>query len=152
MDAAIANALHKEKFEWVSKVPINALKVFREENKLDYMRNILRTGITDLKAKNDTDLSTVSEQLEKNLQEAFNQQKSEVKLLEEEVKKLTKKEMPITAGGFLAGFIPYLNNVVSLCTAGRDIGKLIKHKKETELKLSEKQSNIINLLVKAYDE
>jgi hypothetical protein len=112
MDASIVNALQKENFEWLCNVPISAIKVFREEEKLDYMRSVLRTGITDLKAKKDENLIAISEQLEKNLEDAFKKQKEELQILEKEVKAITKKEMPITAGGFLAGFVPYLNNVI----------------------------------------
>lgn len=73
LDASIANFLQKEKFQWLTKVPIKAIKEFREENTLDYMRSILRTGITDLKAKTDKDLSVVSAQLQKNMKDAFKQ-------------------------------------------------------------------------------
>lgn len=151
IDSSISNALQRERFQWIGKVPIKAIKVFREENKLDYMRNIFRTGITDLKAKNDPDLSQVSTQLEKNLKEAFIQQKSEIKSLEEQVSKIVKKELPITIGGTVIGFIPYLGNAVSLLTAGRDITKLIQERVEVKQELSEKQESIINLLVRSYD-
>jgi len=151
MDASIANALQKEKFEWISKIPISALKILREENKLDYMRNILRTGITDLKAKNDSNLSQVATQLEQNLKEAFKQQKSEIRLLEKEVANITKKEIPITTGGFLAGFIPYFGNIVSIVSAGRDIKKLIDKHKRAEQEIKFKEGNFINLLMKSYE-
>lgn len=152
LDASIINALQKERFNWISKVPLSALKIFREENKLDYMRNILRTGITDLKAKNDDTLSYVSEQIEKNLREAFQQQEAEIKSLQKEVADITKKEIPITTSGFLAGFIPYLGNIVSLSSAGRDIKNHLKKRKESKEKLSEQKDNFINLLMKSYDE
>jgi hypothetical protein len=151
MDAAIANSLQKENFKWINKVPITALKGLRENNRLDYMRSILRNGITDIKAKKDTDLKLVSEQLEKNLQEAFRKQSEEIQSLEKEVSNILKKEIPITTGGFLAGFIPYLSNVISICTAGRDIKEFLKQKKKAEDRLSEKENDFINLLLKTYN-
>lgn len=152
LDASIANSLQKEKFQWLTKVPIKAIKEFREENTLDYMRSILRTGITDLKAKTDKDLSVVSAQLQKNMKDAFKQQSSEIRTLEKKVLKATNIEIPLTTAGFLAGFIPYLGSVVSLCMAGRDIKKLIKERKEAEKILSAKKSNLINLLMRTSDE
>jgi len=151
MDASIATALQKEKFEWITKVPLAALKIFREENKLDYMRCALRRGITDLQAKNDKDLIEVSSLIEKNLHEEFKRQKSEIEELKKEVKNITRKEIPITTGGFIAGFIPYVSNVVSLLMAGRDIKKLIKRKKEIDQYIPKKENNYVNLLMKSYE-
>jgi len=151
MDAAIVNALQREQFEWISKVPLSALKILREENKLDYMRNVMRRGITDLKAKKDKDLLEISQQIEKNLKSEFRRQKSEVKALEKEVATITKKEIPITTGGFLAGFIPYLGNVISVISAGRDVANLLKERNKKEVAISVKKSEFINLLLKAYE-
>lgn len=151
MDAAIVNALQREQFEWISRVPLPALKILREENKLDYMRNVLRSGITDLKAKKDKDLLEISQQIEKNLKTEFERQKSEVKTLEKEVATITKKEIPITTGGFLAGFIPYLGNVISVISAGRDVVNLLKERNKKQKAISEKENEFINLLVKAYE-
>lgn len=151
MDASIATALQKEKFEWITKVPLAALKIFREENKLDYMRCAIRRGLTDLKAKNDKDLIEVSNIVEKNLHEEFMRQKSETEGLKREVRDITRKEIPITTGGFLAGFIPYISNIVSLLMAGRDITKMIKRKKEIDQNISKKECNYINLLMKSYE-
>jgi len=151
MDAAIANSLQKEKFNWINNVPIDAIKVFRMEGRLDYMRNILRKGITDLKAKNDQDLINTGEQLQKNLKEAFNRQKSEIVLLQKEVDNITKNQIPITSAGFLAGLIPWIGYVISFLSAGRDIKKALKDKKEISKKIVQKENNFINLLVKAYE-
>jgi len=151
MDAAIVNALQREQFEWISKVPLPALKILREEDKLDYMRNVLRSGITDLKAKKDKDLLEISQQIEKNLKTEFERQKSEVKTLEKEVAAITKKEIPITTGGFLAGFIPYLGNVISLISVGRDVANLLKDRNKKQKTISEKGNEFINLLLKAYE-
>lgn len=151
MDAAIVNALQQERFEWISKVPLPALKILREENKLDYMRNVLRNGITDLKAKKDKELVEVSQRIEKNLYSEFERQKSEVKALEKEVATITRKEIPITTGGFLAGFIPYLGNVISVISAGRDVINLFKDRNKKQKAIAEKDSEFINLLLKAFE-
>lgn len=151
MDAAIANSLQKEKFNWINNIPIDAIKVFRMEDRLDYMRNILRKGITDLKAKNDQDLINIGEQLQENLREAFNKQKSEIVLLQKEVDNITKNQIPITSAGFLAGLIPWIGYVISFLSAGRDIKKALKDKKEISKKTVQKENNFINLLVKAYE-
>ncbi len=151
VDDAIINSLQKEKFEWITKIPISAIKILRSENKLEYMRSLLRTSVTDLKAKNDKDLLEVSEQVEKNFKEAFKQQKSEIESLEKEVSDITKKEIPITTGGFLAGFVPYLGNVVSVATAGRDIKNLITKRSQTKDQISDKEDSFINLLMKSHD-
>ena len=151
MDAAIVNALQREQFEWISKVPLKALKVLREENKLDYMRNVLRNGITDLKAKKDKELLEVSQQIENNIKVQFERQKNEIRTLEKEVASITKKEIPITTGGFLAGFIPYLGNVISVISAGRDIANLLNERGEKQKEISQKENNFINLLLKAYE-
>jgi hypothetical protein len=151
MDASIASALQREKFEWISKVPLPALKILREENKLDYMRGVIRRGITDLKAKTDANLSEVSKQIEKNLKEEFQRQKAELKEIEKKVGSITKKEIPITTGGFLAGFIPNIGIVISLLTAGRDIAKLFKKRKELKIDLLAKKNDFINLLMNSYE-
>lgn len=151
MDAAIANALQSENFDWISKVPISALRVLREENRLDYMRNVLRNGLTDLKTRNDKMLLKVSKQIENNFEEAFKRQASQLKCLEKEVKKITNKEIPITTGGFFAGFIPYLGNVVSIVSAGRDIVGLIKERSKAKQEIAEKENDFINILMKSYD-
>lgn len=152
IDAGIANSLQMEKFQWLTKVPIKALKAFREEGTLDYMRNILRHGITDLKAKSDKNLTFVSEQLEKNMNDAFKQQSGQISDLEKKVKKITNLEIPLTTTGFLAGFIPVVGNIVSLCMAGRDIKKYLKERREAKESLSEKRSSAINLLMRTRNE
>jgi len=151
MDATIASSLQQEKFKWITKVPLPALKIFREENKLEYMRSVIRKGITDLKARSDKNLVEVSKIIEKNLQEEFKRQKSEIEGLKREVRNITKKEIPITTSGFIAGFIPYLNNIVSLLTAGRDIAQLIERKKRVKQAILERESKFINLLMKSYE-
>lgn len=154
MDASIANALQKEDFDWIgnSKIPILAFKKFREENKLDYMRAILRQGITDLKTKTDADLVKTAEQLEINFKEAFKRQRSETDLLKKEASSIAKEDVPITIGGFLAGFIPYpyVGNIVSIITAGRDIKNLFMKRKNIKKDITEKENSFINLLMKSH--
>ena len=151
MDAAIATALQNERFNWISKVPLSAIAIMRTENKLDYMRSILRQGITDLKAKNDKDLIEVGEQIETNLKDAFAKQESEIGALQNQVNKIVRKEVPIISAGFLAGFIPVLDKVVSVLCAGRDIKKALGERSSAKKELSQKQSNFINLLLKSYE-
>ncbi len=152
LDASIANALQKDKFDWITGAPIEAIRIFREEGQLDYMRSVLRTGITDLKAKTDKDLSIVSEQLEENMNNAFKQQRSEINALEERVRSISKVEIPLTTVGSLIGFVPYLGNVVSIGLAGRDTKRLLEERSESKKMLANVKSNIINLLMETNDE
>lgn len=151
MDAAIANVLQKESFNWINRVPLPAIKILREEDKLDYMRALLRQGITDLKAKKDTDLVIVAQQIEKNLQDAFKKQDSEIGALQKQVSTIVKKDVPIIGAGLIAGFIPYISNIVSLVFAGRDIAKALKQKKLLSKQIDSKQKDFINLLIKSYE-
>ena len=59
MDAAISSALQQERFEWISKAPLSVIKALREGNRLEYMRGVIRKGITDLKARKGEDLLEV---------------------------------------------------------------------------------------------
>jgi hypothetical protein len=152
IDDAILNSLQKDKFKWITKVPLPALKIFRDENRLDYMRGLLRKGVTDIKAKNDSDLIKVAEQLEINLREAFVQQESELKSLEREVELIVKKEIPITTGGALLGFIPYVGNLISLLSAGRDVKSMLADREKVKKEIKEKKDDFINLLMKSYKE
>lgn len=151
MDASIINALQRENFEWIGNVPLNAIKVLREEKKLNYMRQTLRQGITDLKAKNDSDLIKVSEQLELNFKEAFKQQNAEIKTLRKEVSTIIKKEIPITTGGTILGFIPFYGIPISLVAAGRDIKNKVDEMNSKNKKIGELKNNFINLLVSSYE-
>jgi len=152
MDASIANALQKEKFNWIANVPLPALKVFREENKLGYMRSILRKGITDLKAKKDKDLLTISKELEENFKEAFKKQEEEMAFLEKEVVVITKEEIPIQITSTLVGFIPLIGNYVSIPFAFRSIKNLLGKREKLIHKIEDKKPNFINLLIKSYKE
>lgn len=151
MDAAIATALQGEKFNWISNVPLSAITVMRAENKLDYMRGVLRKGITDLKAKTDKELIKVSEQVEANLKEAFDKQESEISELQNQVNKIVRKEIPITSAGFLAGFIPVIDKVVSVVCAGRDIKKALSERSALKKTLACKNADFISLLLKSYE-
>jgi len=151
IDDAIINSLQRDKFDWITNVPLSAVKVFREEGKLEYMRGVLRRSLTDLKAKNDSDLLGVSKQVEKNFHEAFKKQNAEIKSLEQKVKNITKMEIPIVTGGFLAGFIPFIGNVVSIASVFRDVKNLFKSRERTLNKLSDEENNFISLLMKSYE-
>jgi hypothetical protein len=124
----------------------------RAENKLEYMRSVLRQGVTDLKAKKDKDLIVVAEQVESNLKDAFARQDLEIGVLQAQVNKIVGKEIPITSAGFLAGFIqfPY-GAIVSLLFAGRDIKKSLAEKAALETTISQKNKNFINLLLRSYE-
>jgi len=152
MDAAIANALQKEKFNWINRVPLSAIEVLRSENKLDYMRSVLRHGITDLKAKNDTDLIVVGQQIEKNLQDAFKRQEGEIISLQKQVSVIVKKDIPIVGAGFLAGFIPGISPIISLLFAGRDIKNALEQKNVLNKQIDSKQKDVISLLIKSYEQ
>lgn len=149
MDEAIINSLQKDKFEWISNVPIEALKVLRSENDLEYMRELLRKSITDLKAKNDEELLKTSEQIEKNFQEAFKRQRLEMKSLEKKISKIIFLDAPFTLGSALLGSIPRIGALVSFGTLAKDLRDLHTEHKETKKTLSEKQGSIINLLIKS---
>jgi len=150
MDASIANALQKEKFNWITNVPLPALKVLREENRLEYMRSALRKGVTDLKARNDKDLLTTSEQLEKNFSEAFRKQEEEISSLEKEVTYITKKEIPIQTAGYMVGFIPAIGNYISMPFAFRSIRNLFNMRRKITQKIENEKTDFINLLIKSY--
>ena len=151
LDDAIINALQKEKFNWITQVPLSALRILRNENKLDYMRNLLRKSITDLKAKKDNNLLNVGQQIEINFKEAFKRQSEEIESLQKEVSKIMKKDIPITTGGFIAAYIPGLSNVISVASAGRDIKNLLEKRAATIQQIVSLKSNIINLLMKSHD-
>ncbi len=78
IDPAILNALQSEEFNWIGNIPLEALKILREENQMAYMRSVLRNGITSMQTKQDIDLTNTINQLQENLNEAFNRQKTEV--------------------------------------------------------------------------
>jgi hypothetical protein len=151
IDSAIINSLQRNKFEWITKVPVSALSILRNENKLEYMRNLLRTSITDLKVKNDKELVKISEQIEMNFTNAFKRQKSEIKTLEKEVSDITKKEIPIITGVCLGGFLPWIGNVISIVKAGSDIKKLLVKRFKLKNDISGTGNTFINLLMKSYE-
>jgi hypothetical protein len=51
----------------------------------------------------------------------------------------------------LAGFIPYIGNVISVISAGRDIANLLNERGEKQKEISQKENDFINLLLKAYE-
>jgi hypothetical protein len=151
LDAAISNALQSESFTWIGNVPLNAIKIFREEGKLEYMRETLRKGILSITAKKDSDLSLIIDQLQDNFAEAFERQKSEVSKLESDVKKIAKKSIPITILGFILGFIPYIGNYISLPFNAKGVLDSVNSYKSLKDDIKDKKTASINLLMQAYD-
>lgn len=149
IDPVILSALQHEKFEWIGNIPLSAIKILREEGKLEYMRSTLRNGISSIVSRKDHDLSFTIDQLQNNFTEAFERQKCEMKILQAKVNKIVKKNIPIAIVGFLLGFIPGLGNFLSVPFTLKDIfGSYQSVKKE----LGERKGNNINLLMKAYEE
>lgn len=151
IDNWIINSLQKEKLDWIKEVPISVIKKFREEDKLEYMRSLLRRWITDLKVKNDDKLIKTSEQIEANFKEAFKQQQSEIKLLEKEASNILKKEIPIVTWGAILWAIPGIWIAVSIASAWRDIKNHLENYSKDKKILKNKESDIINILMKSYD-
>jgi len=152
MDSSIATALQKEKFDWISKIPIKALGRLREEGRLDYMRMMMRNGITDLKAKNDSELIKISSQIETNFKEAFEKQKAEISSIEKEVSKILERDIPITTAVNLLGVIPGIGNAVSFASMVRDIDKSLEKTMDLQTIAKNKRGNFINLLIKSYEQ
>lgn len=148
IDAAIMNALQREQFVWIGNVPLSAIKVLREQDKMEYMRSVLRNGILSITTKKDQNLSLVINQLQDNFQEAFRKQKLEQELLQSEVQKILKKKIPLTIIGFLVGFIPYVGNFITLPFAAKE---LFGSYKETKEKLCLEQKSPVNLLMCSYE-
>jgi hypothetical protein len=151
IDSAIINSLQKDKFEWITNVPVSALCILRSENKLEYMRALLRTSITDLKAKNDKELVKISEQIEINFTDAFKRQKNELKSLEKKVSDITKKDIPIAGGVVLGGFLPWVGNVISIVKSGSDIKNILAKRSKLKDDISRSENTFINLLMKSYE-
>jgi len=115
------------------------------------MRGVIRKGITDLKAKKVKDLLEVSEIIQKNIQEELRRHAAEMSDLKKEVKSITRKEIPISTGGYLVGLIPYYGFIVSLPFILRDIIRLLGQKKRTEQVIEEKERSYTNLLLKSHE-
>jgi hypothetical protein len=151
IDTAILNALQREKLDWIGNIPMSVVSKLREEGELEYMRCVLREGILSVKAKKDRDLSATIKQLEQNFRTAFERQRSEIKNLESKVKKITKKNIPITIMGFLVGFIPYVSNFVSFPLFAKNLFGLFKQLSRTKRKIEFEEESTINLLMKSYE-
>jgi len=152
IDSAILNALQREQFEWVGKVPLSVISKLREEEELEYMRSILREGILSIRAKKDKDLSLIIDQLQDNFERAFERQKSELKRIKQRVEKITKREVPITIVGVLLGFIPFIGNYLSLPFVAKDLFGSYKEYKGAREKLDKEEKTAINLLMKSYED
>ena len=152
MDAAIASALQQETFEWLTGVPLQAIRVFREEGKLEYMRSVIRRGITDIKAKQSKDLLEVSKTIQENMQEELRRHAREMDALKKEVRDIVRKEIPIASAGYLAGLIPWYGFVVSLPFILRDILRLLGKKRKAAQIIKENEGAFVNLLLKSYEE
>lgn len=151
MDNSIINTLQKDKFNWITNIPLNSIRVLREENKLDYMRSLLRTSLNDLNVKNDKNLVKTWEQIEENFIKAFKQQELEISALEREICS-ANKEVIITWGTTLLWFIPILGQAISLLSAWSNLKEIYENRSKDKVELTWKQENIINLLMKSHDE
>jgi hypothetical protein len=157
MDYAISNSLQNEKFEWITNLPISAIKKLREEGRLDYMRSCLRNGMHDLKAKNDSDLLKTSEQLEKNFQEVFKRHAEDISCLKNEAENIATDatiNAGITTFNNFMSFIPVIGGIVSVVKAGRDVKRLIDQGKKVgkiREKISEKEGDCVSILMEAHD-
>lgn len=152
IDSAILNALQREQFEWLGGIPLSVIPKLREENELGYMRRVLREGILSIRARKDRDLSSVVDQLQKNLEEAFMEQKAELSRIRTKVTKILKKEIPITTIGALLGYVPLLGNFLSLPFLTRDLLRSHKEYKTARKEIREKQKTAVNLLMKSYED
>jgi hypothetical protein len=149
MDTGIINSLQQDRFNWISNVPIGIIKSLRLENKMDYMRSILRNSLTNIKVNNDKDLISTSEAIEKNFIEAFKRQDEEIASLEKQVKEITQVDMPITTIGSIVGFIPVIGIPVSVVMTARDLIKSTAQSVKLKAQLSEKRTDVINILLKS---
>lgn len=157
MDYAISNSLQNEKFEWITNLPISAIKKLREKGRLDYMRSCLRIGMHDLKAKNDSDLLKTSEQLEKNFQEVFKRHAEDISCLKKEAENIDTDatiNAGITTFNNFMSFIPVIGAIVSVVNPFRDLKRFIDQNKKVgkiREKISEKEGDCISLLMEAND-
>lgn len=151
IDPAILNALQAKEFEWIGNVPFEALKVLREQGEMEYMRSVLRNGISSMQSKTDQDLTKTVNQLQKNLSEAFKKQKSDVKKLRQLVSRiLNVKDIGIEVGAYLVGFIPVYGNFLSLPAVGKSLYDKYQAQREAKKTLDRKEKSAINLLLKSY--
>jgi|GEM_PF-997389 len=152
IDPAIVNALQTSGFNWIGNVPLEALKILREEGQMDYMRAILRKGITSMQSRTDKDMTKTIAQLQENIREAFNQQKSETASLKKHVGNILKKDIPIEVGAFLVGFIPYIGNYLTLPAVAKSLYDKVQTIQATRKKLQASEKGAISLLLKSYGE
>lgn len=152
IDAGIANAIQKDEFQWIQRVPIQAIVELRKDEDLEYMRVLLRRGITDLKVRRDSELISVAAELERSFADAFARQKTDATRLRKKVKKILRKDIPITSAGALIGFVPYLGIPVSLALAGRDIASHIEGRRKAKKELATNEKSVISILMESYDQ
>lgn len=151
MDPAILNALQTKEFEWIGNIPLEALKILREEGQMEYMRSTLRNGITSMQSKTDKDMSKTIKQLQENIREAFKKQKSETKELKKLVDSIIKKDIPIEVGAYLVGFIPLYGNFLTLPAVAKSVYDKYQIRQTAKKELDRKEKGAINLLLKSYD-
>lgn len=151
IDPAILNALQTSDFNWIGNVPLEALRVLREEGQMEYMRSVLRNGITSMQSKTDKDLSKTIRQLQENVREAFEKQKSETKGLKKLVGDILKKEISIEVGAFLVGFIPHIGNFLTLPAVAKSVYEKYQKMQTAKKKLASSEKGAINLLLKSYE-
>ena len=150
IDPAILNALQTNGFNWIGNVPLEALKVLREDGQMEYMRSMLRHGITSVQSKTDKDLSQTITQLQENVREAFEKQKMETAQLKKRVADIIKKDIPIEVGACLVGWIPICGNYLTLPAVAKSLYDKFKDVRNTKKKIEANEKGVINLLLKSY--
>jgi hypothetical protein len=150
LDTAISNVLVKEQFDWVTNISTESLVRLREEHELEYMRQVLRRGITSLKARKKGNLLSVAEEVETNFQEALSQQAAEKQQIQEKINTFEKRDVVAWGVSNLAGLIGGVG-FLNLPFLFRDIKKLLQTKKDLLHEQEEIEDRFINILLEAKD-
>jgi len=105
-----------------------------------------------MQTKQDIDLTNTINQLQENLNEAFNRQKTEVEDLKNTVRKiLNLEDVIIEVSAFLIGFVPIYGNFISLPVLVKSLYEKRHDQQIAKMDLYKKEKNIINLLLKTHE-